>query len=94
MDVVAPDVILGTRVHQRDLERMHRNNTTGPGGRHATFSDGHLQAKEILRVELISAPARRLQRQEKPGLLQCCYVFCRDATLTASAVCIVPQQGL
>ena len=94
MDVLAPDILLGPAVHQRDLEGMYGDDTAGPGSGHAGACNRHLHAEEILRVEFVAAPLGRLQREEEAGFHQGIYVFLRHPAFQPCLFGVVAKQGL
>lgn len=94
MNVLPPYVLLRASIHQGNLEGVHRDNTTSPGGGHAAFRDGDLHAEEVLGVQLVAPPACRLQGQKEPRLAQAVDIFLRYLAFCAGLLGILPEQGL
>ncbi|MOA07056.1 hypothetical protein D3C78_1267320 [compost metagenome] len=68
--VVAPHVLRGAVVEQRQLPVVDGHHTKHPRRRHAAFGQGHLHLEEVLRLQLVAVPARRLEDAEEPRLVE------------------------
>ena len=75
MNVFPPYILLSPGIHERNLEGVHSDDAASPGSGHATFTNRHLHTEEILRIELVAPPSRRLQREEKPCFFEGINIF-------------------
>ncbi|MNO42905.1 hypothetical protein D3C76_331070 [compost metagenome] len=68
--IVAPHILRGEVVEQRQLPVVDGYHAKYPRRRHAAFGQGHLHFEEVLRLQLVAFPARRLEDAEEPRLVE------------------------
>ena len=71
--ILAPDVLLGAVVKQRQLPVVNGHHAQYPGGGHAALGQCHLHPEEHSRVHLITLVAGRLHDAEEARILHLAY---------------------